>query len=265
MRFEMRNAIDNVFARGGGIRLMTHVVAGYPDLDTSVKLVRVMEACGVDMVEIQIPFSDPMADGPTIMRANQAALDGGMVPERCFDMAQRLTAETRIPILLMTYFNIPFVMGIDRFIQASRDAGASGLIIPDVPVDEADNGYYDEALKNNIHAIRVISPGVRKERATRVLRGAGGFVYVTLKTGTTGSRRVIGESGLAYLDEARSYTGIPIAAGFGISSPDHIRLLRGKADMAVIGSRVIEILDQSGIEGVRQFLQHCRTVSNENR
>ena len=259
----MRNAIDNVFTRDGGIRLMTHVVAGYPDLDTSVELVRVMEACGVDMVEIQIPFSDPMADGPTIMRANQAALDGGMVPGRCFDLAADLTAASRIPILFMTYFNIPFVMGIEAFMRNSRDAGVSGLIVPDVPVDEADNGYYDEALKNNIHAVRVISPGVRKERATRVLRGAGGFVYVTLKTGTTGSRRAIGESGLAYLEDARSYTGIPIAAGFGISSPDHIRLLRGKADMAVIGSRVIEILDESGLEGVRRFLDQCRAVSNE--
>jgi len=260
----MFNAIDEVFAQKNGIKLMTHVVAGYPDLETSKALVRLMNACGVDMVEVQIPFSDPMADGATIMRANQTALDAGVDPKSCFDMVHSLASDTRIPLLLMTYFNIPFVMGIDRFITESRKAGVSGLIVPDVPVDEVDNGFYEEARKNSIHAIRVISPGIQKERAIRVLRGAGGFVYVTLKTGTTGSRKVIGEGGLNSLAATRSYTELPVAAGFGISSPEHIRLLRGKADLAVIGSRIIELLDESGINGVRKFLEQCRMVSDEN-
>lgn len=251
-----RNPIDRVFQDKKPLKLMTHVVAGYPDMDTTEELIRVMAVCGVDLIEIQIPFSDPMADGPTILAANQVALENGVTPEDCFILAERLTHRVDVPLLFMTYANIPFSMGIDHFIERSRICGISGLIIPDLPFDENPE-YVETALSYGCYPIPVVSPGTGKERLNHIIDVARGFIYTTLRVGITGARTAIDDRGLSFLETLKSTTSLPIAAGFGISSPEMCNQLIGHADAAVIGSHVINLLNDGGFDAVKTFLENC--------
>lgn len=261
----MENAIDRVFEDNNGMKIMTHLVAGYPDMETSTKLFLTMADCGVDLIEVQIPFTDPLADGPTIMRANQKALDQGVTPLKCFELVRQLKDMVDIPVLLMSYVNIPFRMGMQSFAARSAECGASGLIVPDVPYDEETGGYYRFAREYGLYPVCVLSPGMSHDRMEKVLKGAEGFVYITLRAGITGARKKIGPDGLEYLNLAGDCCRLPIAAGFGISSPGHIELLEGRADAAVIGSRAINILEHSGLNGVAEFLKSCRRTADKLR
>jgi len=252
------NPIDTLFSGRGKIRLMTHVVAGDPDLETSLELVRRMSAAGTDLVEIQIPFSDPLADGPAIMAANQRALDQGVRPGDCFRLVADLKKNVSTPLLLMTYGNIPCQMGWKRFAEACADAGASGVIIPDLPHDERLPGLHDAFQARGIRFIHLLSPGMTDDRLQRIIGLASGFLYVTLRVGTTGAVSRIEDRGLEFLEKVRSLTALPIAAGFGISSPGHLDLLRGKVDCAIIGSHLINLRLEKGIPAVETFLQECR-------
>ena len=185
----MNNLIDEVFSTDNKIKIMTHVVAGYPDLEASKSLIKLMAESGADLVEVQIPFSDPLADGPTIMAANQKALDNGVTPDDCFEMAAEIKEAVSIPILLMTYVNIPFQMGMENFVESSAESGISGLIIPDIPFDEDNNEYITSAVKYGIYPVQVVSPDVSIKRLERIVKVSGGFIYTTLKVGITGARR----------------------------------------------------------------------------
>lgn len=246
------NKIDNVFT-DDRLKLMTHVVAGYPDMETTERLVIMMAQCGVHLVEIQIPFSDPLADGPTIATANQVALENGVTPDHCFQLAERLHHRVNIPLLFMTYANIPYHMGIETFIRRSCESGISGLIIPDLPFDQFPE-YPGLANANQCYPIPVISPGTGPERLDNILIHAGGFIYTTLRVGITGARHQIEPQGLAFLDTLRRECSLPIAAGFGISSPQMVDQLKGKAHAAVIGSHIINLLNNHGIDAVANFL-----------
>ena len=258
----MTNRIDEVFLKDKKIKLMTHVVAGYPDMETSKELVRVMAESGADLVEIQIPFSDPLADGPTIMAANQRALENGITPDDCFAMAKELTACVDIPILFMTYVNIPFHMGFERFIARSAEVGISGLIIPDLPYDERNHHYLRLAKQYGLRAIQVISPDIKIERLKEIVQRAEGFIYTTLKVGITGVSGQIEKNGLAFIDTILRYSGLPIAAGFGISGPEQVKQLQGKSDAAVIGSHILNILNRhgtkAGIAKTAEFIRQCK-------
>jgi tryptophan synthase alpha chain len=252
--------IDQVFETPKTIRLMTHVVAGYPDLTATADLIRLMADTGVDLVEIQIPFSDPLADGPTIMRASQHALDNGITTDDCFKLAQDMAAQVDIPLLFMTYGNIPFAMGMEQFMRRSADAGIQGLIIPDLPFDEETDDHMNLARKAGLKVIQVTSPSTGTERLEKVCSIAQGFIYSTLKVGITGAGTDINDQGIAFLNRIRSLTHLPIAAGFGISSPDHVGKLIGKTDMAVIGSHVINLYEKEGMQGVAKFLKACEAM-----
>ena len=256
----MANPIDDVFLSSDHLKIMTHVVAGYPDRETNKRLIKMMAESGVDMVEIQIPFSDPLADGPTIMAANQHALQSGITPGDCFDLAKELKAEVDIPLLFMTYFNIPFHVGMEKFIARSVDSGISGLIIPDIPFDEEGENYLQLSKNYRIHPIQVVSPDVEAERLKKITQLADGFIYTTLKVGITGVRKKIDDKGLAFINTIRKYTSLPLAAGFGISSAEHFKQLQGKADVAVIGSHIINLIDNHGIEEVRAFVRQCKAI-----
>jgi tryptophan synthase alpha chain len=249
------------------LHLMTHIVAGYPDLETSGRLVEVMVESGVDMVEIQIPFSDPLADGPTIATANQTALGNGITPEHCFRLAKRLadkmeqkrlqTDKQPVPLLLMTYGNIPYSMGMENFARRAAESGISGLIVPDLPFDDSPD-YREAALSYGLYPIPVVSPGMSRERLQQVVRMAGGFIYTTLRVGITGARKQIEAGGLEFLETIRKYSSLPVAAGFGISSPEMATQLEGHADAAVIGSHIINVYNTSGIDAVGQFIRRCK-------
>jgi tryptophan synthase alpha chain len=254
----MTNPIDQLFSDRSTIKLMTHVVAGFPDIETTEQLIHVMVENGVGLIEIQIPFSDPLADGPTISTANQTALDNGVSVEDCFDMVSRLSSELSTPLLFMTYANIPYSMGIEAFVKRSVEVGISGLIIPDLPFDESVE-YLEAASRYNCCPIPVVSPGMSRERMDMIIEKAGGFIYTTLRVGITGAQKCIDERGLTFLDTLKSKTSLPIAAGFGISSAQMISQLQGRADAAVIGSHIINLLNQEGILSVGQFIQSVHT------
>jgi tryptophan synthase alpha chain len=257
----MDNPIDRTFRKKSGIKLMTHIVGGYPNLEKSFETALAMAESGADLLEIQIPFSDSLADGPTIMEANRIALENGSTPEKCFDLAERLNKRIDIPILFMTYANIPFQMGIEKFIRRSCAVGVSGLIIPDFTFDERVDGYFELAERAGIYPIHVVSPDTKDGRLRDILKIARGFVYITLRVGITGEIRRIEADGIRFLDNVRKKTSVPTAAGFGLSSVSHIRELEGRADAAVVGSHLINLFQMSGIAGIRGFLGECRRIS----
>jgi len=256
----MSNLIDSVFADRRKIKIMTHIVGGYPDIAANIRTVYAMAECGVDMVEVQIPFSDPIADGPVITEANQAALESGITPEDCFSLIRELSKTVNIPILIMTYFNIPFTMGVENFINMSADSGASGLIMPDIPFDEEEHKYIKTAESRGLYVIPVVSPDVLENRLKDALEHRKGFVYATLKVGITGSSGNISEEGIGYLKKIRNASSLPVASGFGISSPEHLKILKGKTDAVVIGSHILKLMQRGGIEEVIDFLNECIKV-----
>jgi len=254
----MENRIDRALKGAGGIQLMTHVVAGYPSLEVNAELIRLMARCGVRLMEIQIPFTDPLADGPTIMRANQAALDAGITPGHCFELCAAMSRELPdVAFMFMTYANIPFAMGMERFLHQAAASGASGVILPDLPWDETDGDYAGAARQHGLHPVMVISPDTVGPRLDAVLRRASGLLYTTLKVGITGAGSSIGQAGVDYVRNLKNKAGLPIAAGFGISRPEHVRMLSGLADVAVVGSHIINLLDREGMSGVEDFLLAC--------
>jgi tryptophan synthase alpha chain len=257
----MSNEIDRVFQDRKKIKLMTHVVAGYPDLETSKKIIFSMVKCGVDMVEIQIPFSDPLADGPTIMGANQKALDNNITPENCFGLIRKVKKKVNVPLLFMTYANIVFRFGIKRFISESESCGISGLIIPDLPFDENNENFVEIINESNLYPIWVVSSDIKISRLKKILKRVRGFIYVTLRIGITGPANQVDPEGLQFIKTIKQFTSIPVAAGFGISSPDHIKILKNKVDMAIIGSHIINIFNTNGLNKVEEFVKSCGDFS----
>jgi len=235
---------------------MTHIVAGYPTLAESEKIAHAMIEGGVNFLEIQIPFSDPVADGPTILQANQKALENGVTPDDCFALMQKLTAKTDTPILFMTYYNIVFAHGVERFCKRAKAAGCWGLIVPDMPIDEERHEHYLKTCKKHgLHAIQVISPITPERRLKRLGKVASGFVYCVSHFGTTGSKTIFDAKLESYLKKVKKHIKVPIALGFGISTPTEVKRSQKKADIAVVGSHLIRCYEKEGLKGVSDFLK----------
>lgn len=228
------------------IGLMTHVIVGYPDLEATISLVKTMANNGVDIVELQIPFSDPLADGPTIMRACEQSLAQGTKVKDAFTAMSRLTKEVSIPLLFMAYYNTVFVYGVEQFCKDAKAAGASGLIVPDMPLDEEpEEQFFAACEKYDLNHIQVISPASTEDRLKKNAEIANGFVYFTAKQGTTGAQDSLDPQLQSHLEKIKHYFNVPIAVGFGISRREHIEMLRDHADIAVIGSKIINVVDAS--------------------
>ncbi len=245
-------------------RLMTHIVAGYPDLETSEALVKTMAKAGVAFLEIQIPFSDPVADGPVIMRANETALKQGITPDDCLALLERLHQSVTIPLLFMTYYNIIFRYGVTAFCRRAAQAGAYGLIVPDIPYHEEPYDHFLAACREaGLHAIQVVSPLTPDHRLEKIASLASGFIYCVSHTGLTGDTGAERKALLQYLKRVRQFTDLPLAVGFGISTPEQVRGLTGHADIAVIGSQVIRLLHNNdgrgGLKPVADFLRSITT------
>jgi len=227
--------------------LMTHAVLGYPTLKESKDLVRVSASAGSDFIELQIPFSDPMADGPTLMRANQEAIRQGMRVANAFQAMSEINREVDIPLLFMTYFNIVFRYGVDAFCEKAKKSGCAGLIVPDVPVEEEAQEHFTEAAQAvDLPIIRVFSPASTEERYALNAPYARGFTYFASRKGTTGARANMPQDIERHLKALRAAINLPIAVGFGISSPEQIHFLRGKADVGVVGSALLNAYEQAG-------------------
>jgi tryptophan synthase alpha chain len=239
------------------ILLMTHIVLGHPHFDTSLRLVESMVHAGVDLIELQIPFSEPMADGPVILRANQAALDAGSSVERCFEVASEVTRRFDVPFLFMSYYNVLFRRGVSQFVTRMQDAGLRGAIVPDLPPEEA--GEYLTAMQEAALApIFIYSPNTTDERLRRIAEYARGFVYCVARKGVTGSVTAFSHELTDYLARARAATTLPLAVGFGVKEKRDIDFLRGKADIAVVGSETLRVLERGGISAVGPFLSGLR-------
>ena len=239
------------------VLLMTHIVLGYPNFDDCLRVVETMVEAGVDLMELQIPFSEPIADGPVILRANQCALEAGARVERSLRFAEEVGRRFDIPFLLMTYYNILFKYGVDAFSRRMSEAGTQGAIVPDLPPEEA--GDYLAAMQRHALApIFIFSPNTSDERMRAIAEHARGLVYCVARKGVTGPSTEFSESFHGYLDRCRAATSLPLAVGFGIRDRSDIDVLRGRADIAVIGTATIRLLEERGIGALRGFLEGLR-------
>lgn len=244
------NRIDKI---KGKFSIMTHVVAGYPDMSATRELILEMVKSGVDLIEIQIPFSDPLADGSTIMEASQQALDNGVTVKDCFDLVSSVRDKIDIPLLFMSYVNIPFKYGLEAFVSDCKKVGIDGLIIPDIPFDERLD-YIKIADAKGVYPIHVVSPDISNSRLQNVIKVSKGFIYTTLKVGITGAGKEISDEGKNFVKKLKQQTSLPVLAGFGVSSKEHVNQLKKIADGAVIGSHILNLLNSHGRESVSEFL-----------
>ncbi len=242
------------------ILLMTHIVLGYPSFEDNREVVRQMVENGVDCIEMQIPFSEPMADGPVILKANQDSIAAGTRIADCLDFGAEMSAAYDIPFLFMTYYNIIFKHGEEAFFIKAGEAGIKGLIVPDLPPEQGET-FFRLADHYRIAPILIFAPTSTDERMRQLDHFGSGFIYCVARRGVTGKKSDLGEDFASYLKRCRAATDKPIAVGFGIRERDDIKALIGKADMAVIGSRTIRLVDEQGAAAVGPFIAGLR----ENR
>ena len=239
------------------ILLMTHLVLGYPSLDVNREVVRQMVANGVDCIELQIPFSEPVADGPVILKANQEAIGHGLKVRECLEFAAEMAATHKIPFLVMTYYNILFKYGVEKFFQKAREIGIKGFIVPDLPPEEGEE-YLKLATQYGIAPIMIFAP-TSTDMRMRELAGYGdGFVYCVARRGVTGAQTTFDTAFDDYLARCRRATDLPLAVGFGIANKTDVELLKGKADIAVIGTATIRLVEEQGPQAVGPFIAGLR-------
>jgi len=261
----MSQPLDDLFKASRSTLLMAHLVAGDPDPDGSLDLALVLARNGADLLEIQIPFSDPLADGPAVMAANRRALERGARPEDAFRLMERIREKILIPMTVMSYGNIPFRMGFERFASRCGESGAGAAIIPDLPWDERLPGLRKAFGRRGIHLVRPVSPGMSPVRLEAAVGEASGFLYATLRVGTTGASARIEDRGLDFIRRVKTASRLPAVAGFGVSSPEQAALLKGMVEAVVIGSRLIEVRSIGGLESVGAFIRRCRAALDEFR
>ncbi len=213
-----------------------------------------MVEAGVDLMELQIPFSEPMADGPVILKANAEALKAGATVDQSFEMAERLTKEFDIPFLFMTYYNILFCQGVQDFVARSKSIGIQGCIVPDLPPAEGQD-YLDAMTEFGLSPIHIFTPNTPPQRMQFLNDCSDGFIYSVARKGVTGKDTHFTDELTDYLALCRANTSLPLAVGFGVKTRSDIDFLRGKADIAVVGSETIRIMEQEGVTGVKPFIE----------
>jgi tryptophan synthase alpha chain len=238
--------------------LIPYFTAGYPHLESTPDLLIAAQRVGCIAVEVGIPFSDPLADGPTIQRTGQVALGNGMTLRRALaDVRAARQGGVTVPIAVMTYVNPVLSFGVDRLARDAASAGVDGVIIPDLPLDEA------AAARASMHAtgiavIPLVAPTTTPERLARICSAAAGFLYCVSVTGVTGARRTIADDAIALLESVRRCTRLPRALGFGLSTPDQLSALRGHAEAAVVGSALLDSIaadPDNAVAMAEQFLR----------
>ena len=243
--------------KGGNILLMTHIVLGYPSFAINREVIAQMVDNGVDLIEMQIPFSEPMADGPVIVKANQDALDSGVTVSCCLEFAAEITARHDIPFLFMTYYNIIFKYGEEKFLQKAAELKIRGLIVPDIPPEEG-KAFFALARKYDIAVIMIFAPTSTEKRMTELASYGDGFIYCVARKGVTGQATSFDDEFNEYMGRCRRATDLPLAVGFGISSKKDVDYLTDKADIAVIGTRTIKLVDAEGAAAVGPFIRGLR-------
>ncbi|HWR43792.1 tryptophan synthase subunit alpha [Sporomusa sp.] len=237
--------------------LIIYLTAGFPDYSTTLQAVKAVEAAGADLIEIGLPFSDPMADGPIIQHAATQALAAGATVGKALELVTLIKQETTIPLAIMTYYNIVLQFGIDKFADSLVKAGISGLIIPDLPIEEA--AVVEPACrKAGIDLIKFIAPTTTPDRLATICSQAAGFLYCISSTGVTGVRQIDYDQLAPLMTAVRQETDLPLAMGFGIGSPEAACQAAKYADAVIVGSAVMERLTNNGVEAVREFTSAIR-------
>jgi len=241
------NRIDKTFKKlrtQNKKAFIPYVMAGDPSLEKTRETVLLFEKCGVDIVELGVPFSDPLADGPTIQRAAERALQAGVTLRKVIGLVTDIRRDCQIPIVLMTYFNPVFKYGVNGFVKDAVDAGVDGVIIPDLPPEEAGE-LLRSATSAHLATIFLVAPTSTEERIRKITGASTGFVYYVSMTGITGSKLSLDSSIRESLRAIRGITKKPVAVGFGISTPEEARAVSESADGVIIGSAIVKRLHES--------------------
>lgn len=233
--------------------LMTHAVVGYPSLEDNWTMLQAMADAGVDLVELQMPFSEPIADGPLFVKANQAAIERGLRRDDYFDLVERAAKAFEFPVLFMGYYNTVFRMGHDVFCERLATVGARGFIIADLPPEEATD-LIEKARTRELNPILIMTPTNSEARLAEIACGAEGFVYCVARKGVTGRRTDLELGVTDFLARCRRATDLPLALGFGIKTPEDVRSVRPLADVAIVGTACLEAWETRGETGYREFL-----------
>lgn len=241
-----------------GKAFIPFITCGDPDLETTERLIYAMEHAGADLIELGIPFSDPTAEGPVIQEANIRSLSAGTTTDKVFDLVRRVRKTTQIPLVFMTYANVIFSNGIDRFAKTAAEAGIDGIILPDVPFEEADE-FEVPFAKVGIDRIPMIAP-TSHERIAAIAKKAHGFVYCVSSLGVTGVRSNITTDIGAMVALVKKQQGIPCAVGFGISTPEQARTMAAQSDGAIVGSAIVKLCAQYGKDCVPYVEDYVRSM-----
>ncbi len=252
----MNKNIERAFDHGKAF--VAFVTCGDPDLDTTKKIILALERAGCDLIELGIPFSDPTAEGPVIQEANERALSNGCTTDDVFEMIKEVRKETSIPMVFMTYANVVFHYGTDKFCQKMVDTDMSGMILPDVPYEEKDE-FETVCHQYGLDFIRMIAP-TSHDRIKMIANDAQGFLYCVSSLGVTGTRSKITTNVNEMVDIVRSVSDIPCGIGFGISTPEQAKKMTEKADAAIVGSAIIKIIAKYGKEAPDHVEAYVRSM-----
>jgi tryptophan synthase alpha chain len=240
------NRIDAMFearSRQGRAASVFYVTAGFPAMATTERVVLALAEAGADLIELGIPFSDPIADGPTIQKASQAALEAGATVQGVLDLARAIRSRTEIPMILFTAFNPVLHYGLERFVTAARESGCDGLLVPDLPPEEA--GELEPLCRAaDLKLIFLAAPTTREHRRKLIAAHSTGFIYYISLRGVTGARADLPPDIEANLTALKAATSTPVVVGFGISRPEHVRQVGSLADGFVVGSALIELIER---------------------
>jgi len=250
--------VEKVFKKlkkEGRKALIPYIMSGDPSLDATERILLDLEDAGADLVELGVPFSDPLADGPTIQRASERSLKHGTTLKKVLNLVRKIRKKTAIPIILMTYYNPVFKMGVTEFFKRATDSGVDGVIIPDLIPDEAED-YIHTAREYGVDTIFLLAPTSTEERIKRVVRASTGFVYFVSITGVTGARLIMDKMMKETLNKVKNTSKIPVAVGFGVSTPQEARIVSGLADGVIVGSAIVRLMEQG--KDVKRFVKSLR-------
>lgn len=252
----------NTIKQNSGCAFIPFITAGDPDLSTTAKALQVLADNGADAIELGVPYSDPLADGPTIQAAATRALEKGVTLEDVLELVKQFSATAEIPIILFTYYNPIYYRGAENFLQQIKDAGVKGLVIPDLPLEES-SSLLELATKMEIEVTLLVAPTSSQERIVAIAEKSQGFIYLVSVTGVTGMRTEMGTRVKDLLAELRTVTNKPIGVGFGISAPEQAKQVKEwGADAAIVGSALVKRLAQGtpeeGLKAIGEFAKSIK-------
>ena len=251
---KIRNAFEN------GKAFIAFITCGDPDLGTTAAAVRAAVENGADLIELGIPFSDPTAEGPVIQGANLRALKGGVTTDKIFAFVRELRQDVTVPLVFMTYANVVFSYGAERFLAACRDVGIDGLILPDLPYEEKEE-FLPVCRACGVDLISLIAP-TSKDRIAMIAKEAEGFLYIVSSLGVTGARSEIQTDLASIVEVVRQNTDIPGAIGFGISTPEQAGRMASLADGVIVGSAIVKRLEQYGKDAPEHIGRYVKSMKN---